>query len=132
MTVHTLPLAGTSRARLRALLAALPALCKLRVNSLIVFTALIGMWLAPPPAGGSRALTMLAATLMLTAVWWHASHHHRLTDAQLDAQEQRGQRIVLLLTAGLFTLSIGLAFLDENVARVSWLLIVPISRRWHK
>ena len=78
------------------------------------------------------ALTMIAATLMLTAIWWHASHHNRLTDAQLDARERRAQWVVLLLTVGLFTLSIGLAFLDQNVARVSWLLVVPISRRWHK
>jgi TMEM175 potassium channel family protein len=78
------------------------------------------------------ALTMTAAALMLTAIWWHASHHNRLTDARLDARERKAQWIVLGLTVALFTLSIGLAFLDDNLARVSWILVVPIARRWHR
>jgi hypothetical protein len=34
----------------------------------------------------------------------------------------------MLLTIALFILSIGLAFLNENLARFSWLLVVPITR----
>jgi len=89
MTVRTLPLAGAPVARLRALLAALPALCKLRVNSLIVFTALIGMWLAPPPAGGSRALTMFAATLGIGLVACAAAAINCLVERTVDARMAR-------------------------------------------
>lgn len=74
------------------------------------------------------ALTMTLAGLMLTAVWWYASRHNRLTDSQLDAPQRRRQFVALFLTVGLFLLSIGLAFLSENLARFSWLLVVPISR----
>jgi len=76
------------------------------------------------------ALTMTLAALMLTAIWWYAARHNRLIDPHLTAQQWRHSFVALLLTVALFVLSIGLAFLDENVARFSWLLVVPISRRY--
>ena len=78
------------------------------------------------------ALTMVLAGLMLSDVWWYASRHTRLTDPQLDALQRRRQWVSLVLTVALFAVSIGLAFLNENVARFSWLLVVPISRFWGK
>jgi uncharacterized membrane protein len=74
------------------------------------------------------ALTMTLGGLMLAALWWYASWHNRLTDPRLDARQARHQFVPMLLTVALFVLSIGLAFLDENLARFSWLLVVPISR----
>lgn len=74
------------------------------------------------------ALTMILGGLMLAALWWHASRHNRLTDPGLDARQARRQYVPMLLTVALFVLSIGLAFLNENLARFSWLLVVPISR----
>jgi uncharacterized membrane protein len=74
------------------------------------------------------ALTMILGGLVLAALWWYASWHNRLTDPGLDARQVRRQFVPMLLTVALFVLSIGLAFLNENLARVSWLLVVPISR----
>ena len=74
------------------------------------------------------ALTMILGGLVLAALWWYASWHNRLTDPGLDAQQVRRQFAPMLLTVALFVLSIGIAFRDENLARVSWLLVVPISR----
>jgi len=74
------------------------------------------------------ALTMILGGLMLAALWWHASWHHRLTDPGLDARQARRQFVPMLLTVALFVMSIGLAFLNESLARFSWLLVVPISR----
>jgi len=74
------------------------------------------------------ALTMILGGLMLTALWWYASWHNRLTDPGLDARQARREFVPMLLTVALFVLSIGLAFVDENLARFSWLLVVPISR----
>jgi uncharacterized membrane protein len=74
------------------------------------------------------ALTMTLGGLMLAALWWYASWHNRLTDPGLDARQVRRQFVPMLLTVALFVLSIGLAFVDENLARFSWLLVVPISR----
>lgn len=78
------------------------------------------------------ALTMMVAGLMLTAVWSYAAWHNRLTDPHLDARERRRQFATLLLTTALFAVSIGLAFVNENLARLLWLLVVPISRFWQK
>ena len=74
------------------------------------------------------ALTMILGGLMLAALWWHASWHNRLTDPGLDAQEARRQFVPILMSIALFAVSIGLAFLNENLARLSWLLVIPISR----
>lgn len=74
------------------------------------------------------ALTMTLGGLMLAALWWHASWHNRLTDPDLGPRQARREFVPMLLTVALFVLSIGLAFLDENLARFSWLLVVPISR----
>ena len=74
------------------------------------------------------ALTMALGGLMLATLWWYASWHNRLTDPRLGAQQARREFVPMLLTVGLFVVSIGLAFLDENLARFSWLLVVPISR----
>jgi uncharacterized membrane protein len=74
------------------------------------------------------ALTMTLAGLMLTAIWWYATWHNHLTDPHLDTQQRRRQFVALLLTVALFALSIGIAFFSENLARLSWLLVVPISR----
>jgi uncharacterized membrane protein len=74
------------------------------------------------------ALTMTLAGLMLTAIWWYATWHNRLVDAHLNAQQRRRQLVALLMTVALFVLSIGLAFLNQDLTRVSWLLVVPISR----
>jgi uncharacterized membrane protein len=74
------------------------------------------------------ALTMTFAGLMLTAIWWHASRYDRLTDPHLDAQERRRQFTSSLLTTALFVSSIGVAFLNQGLARLLWLLALPISR----
>jgi uncharacterized membrane protein len=78
------------------------------------------------------ALTMIVAGLMLTALWSYAAWHNRLTDPHLDARERQRQFATLFLTIALFAVSIGLAFLNENLARLLWLLVVPISRFWQK
>lgn len=70
----------------------------------------------------------MSKKLMLTAIWWYATWHNRLTDLHLDTQQRRRQFVALLLTVVLFALSIGFAFLSENLARLSWLLVMPISR----
>ena len=73
------------------------------------------------------ALTMVLAGLALTAVWWHAAWHNRLLDPHLDTGYRRRQFVGLFLTIAVFGLSIGIAFVDDNLAKVSWLLILPVS-----
>jgi uncharacterized membrane protein len=73
------------------------------------------------------ALTMMLAGLALTAVWWHAAWHNRLLDPHVDARYRRRQFVGLFLTIAVFGLSIGIAFVDDDLAKFSWLLILPVS-----
>ena len=72
-------------------------------------------------------LTMMLAGLALTAVWWHAAWHNRLLDPHVDARYRRRQFVGLFLTIAVFGLSIGIAFVDDDLAKFSWLLILPVS-----
>lgn len=73
------------------------------------------------------ALTMVVAGLMTVSLWWYATRHNRLIDAQMDAGIRRQQFISPLITISIFALSIGIAFINGNLARFSWLLIIPVA-----
>jgi uncharacterized membrane protein len=70
------------------------------------------------------ALIMLLASLLMTAIWWHASRRNHLIDPQMDPQTRRRQFIAPLLTTAIFMGSIGLAFINQSLARLSWVLIL--------
>jgi uncharacterized membrane protein len=73
------------------------------------------------------ALTMILAGLVLAAIWWHAAWHNRLLDPRLDPGHRRQQFVGIFLTIAVFVLSIGIAFIDDDLAKFSWLLILPVS-----
>ena len=73
------------------------------------------------------ALTMVLASLALTAVWWYASWHNRLIVPNLEPIQRRRQFLSPIITAGVFLISIGVAFIDPGLARLSWLLILFTS-----
>jgi len=73
------------------------------------------------------ALTMAAASLLGAAVWQYAAHRHRLIDPHLDEKLRRRQLIAPLATAVAFLLSIGIAFLDVDLAKLAWGLIAFVS-----
>jgi heme o synthase len=85
VNVHVLP-AGLAQ-RLRARLRAFCALTKPRVVSLIVFTAVIGMFLAAPGMVPPRLL--LAATLGIALVAGAAAAVNCLVEQKIDALMQR-------------------------------------------
>lgn len=75
------------------------------------------------------ALTMLAAEIMLLVLWQHAAGGNRRIDPQLlDAAQRKRESAAPISTIVIFLLSIGIAFINENLARLSWLLILPITR----
>jgi uncharacterized membrane protein len=73
------------------------------------------------------ALIMLLVALMYMAIWWYASWHNRLIDADMDTKHRRREFITPLATAFVFLLSVGFAFIDPDVAKFTWLLIVPVT-----
>jgi len=73
------------------------------------------------------ALSMTAAGLVSTGLWWYATAHHRLVDPDLDPWLVRHDTWYTLVTPAVFLASVGLAFLDTNLAQYSWLLIAPAA-----
>ena len=78
------------------------------------------------------ALTMSLVGLLLAVMWWYASWHSRLIDSSLDAKQSRIQFIGPLSMALIFLLSIGVAFLNADTAKFSWLLILFATIYAHK
>jgi uncharacterized membrane protein len=73
------------------------------------------------------ALVMALAGLIFTTVWYYASSHNRITDPSLSAEQRRRQLIAPLVTTTIFIASSGVAFWDADIARRSWILLLPTS-----
>lgn len=73
------------------------------------------------------ALIMLLVALLYLVIWWYASWHNRLIDPGLDVKQRRREFITPLATAAVFLISIGIAYINADVAKFSWLLIVPVT-----
>jgi uncharacterized membrane protein len=73
------------------------------------------------------ALVMLLVTLMFMVIWWYASWHNRLIDASLDTKHRRREFLTPFATAAVFLLSIGVTFINPDAAKLTWLLIVPVT-----
>ncbi len=69
------------------------------------------------------ASVMIVASLLSLALWRYAAHKNRLIDPHLGQRQRRRETVGPILTAGVFLLSIGLAFIDAGLARISWILI---------
>jgi uncharacterized membrane protein len=73
------------------------------------------------------ALFMVLAGLLVCALWWHAARHNHLLDSRVNKQRRWQEMVGPIATMSIFLLSIGIAFINENLARLSWLLILPAS-----
>jgi uncharacterized membrane protein len=73
------------------------------------------------------AMIMALAALLGAAIWWYAARRNRFIDPHLDAKLRQRQLISPLATAAAFLLSIGIAFLNPDVAKLSWALIAFVS-----
>ena len=73
------------------------------------------------------ALIMTLTGLMSGAIWWYAAWHDRLIDPNMDRRHRRYERLAPLVIPGIFLFSIGLAFIDPDLARYSWALTAPAA-----
>jgi uncharacterized membrane protein len=73
------------------------------------------------------AATMILASLFALAIWSYASHNNRLINAQMNQTQRRREFAKPVATAAVFLLSIGIAFINPDLARLTWALILPIS-----
>jgi len=73
------------------------------------------------------ALTMILAEFWIGTVWWYASKNNRLIDPHLDPKLRRREFIIPIATGTVFALSIAVAYVNADAAKLSWLLIVPVT-----
>lgn len=77
---------------------------------------------------GNRTATIFYAVviavmgILSALLWWYASFRNRLIDPQLDLHLRRRELLGPLIFAGIFLASIGLAFINADLAKFSWTL----------
>jgi uncharacterized membrane protein len=74
------------------------------------------------------ALVMVLAGVLSAATWWYASYGDRLIDPNLDKRMRRRETWGPLLLVGVFLFSAGLAFINDDIAKLSWLLLAVALR----
>lgn len=72
------------------------------------------------------ALTISAIGLTQLLIWWYAASGNRLLDPTTTTKQIRHEMLSSLATPAVFILSIGVAFFNDNLARLSWLLLIPV------
>ncbi len=68
------------------------------------------------------ALVMTITGLLSGVLWWHASSRRLIEE---PAGSRRHTAAGILITPAIFVLSIGVAYIDPGLARITWILIVP-------
>jgi uncharacterized membrane protein len=69
------------------------------------------------------AVTQTVITFIYLILDWYASSHHRLIASSVDQKTIKYGYLRSLLTITMFALSIGLAFLNTELAKLSWIAI---------
>lgn len=73
------------------------------------------------------ALTMASIGLLQVLIWWYATAGRRLVDANMPHQQVRREMLRLAAAPAVFLLSIALAYVNDDVAKFSWLLLLPLA-----
>ena len=66
------------------------------------------------------ALVIILAGLFSIALWRYASYRNRLTDPTLDERHRRQELIGPLVVSSVFLVSIGVAFINADLAKFTW------------
>jgi uncharacterized membrane protein len=78
------------------------------------------------------AATMVAGSIMMALLWGYASAKHRLIELGLSKKVIHSETILPLATGGIFLASIGIAFIDPDLAKISWILVLFVSLLSHR
>jgi len=90
-------------------------------------TALVGEYEHQQVPVVIYAVHNILTSLTLSWLWRHAIRDSRLVEANLDPRLVRHSSFRSLVVQGVFLLSIGLSFISVDVARLSWVLIWPLT-----
>jgi uncharacterized membrane protein len=78
------------------------------------------------------AATMVAGSIMMAIVWGYASAKHRLIELGLSKKVIRSETMLPLITGGIFLASIGIAYINPDLAKFSWILVLLVSLLSHR
>lgn len=82
---------------------------------------------------GNRTATIfyslsIATTGLLSALlWWYVSQENHLLEDNFDTDLARRNLISILTVPAVFLLSIGLAYINPDLAKFSWMLTAPAA-----
>lgn len=68
---------------------------------------------------------IVAAGVVSLLIWGYASRGHRLIDPDLSQQVIQREFLTLAATPLVFLISIGIALIDPDLAKLAWILIAP-------
>ena len=90
-------------------------------------TSFLGLYGENSVIADLYATTLLVITLIYLIMNWYASSHHRLIAPSVDQKTITYGFLRSLISISMFALSIGIAFLNPNLAKLWWLsiFIVP-------
>jgi hypothetical protein len=74
------------------------------------------------------AMVMFIVGLLNAVIWVYASHNNRLIEPSFTSQQKRRETLRALIVPAVFLLSIELAFIHDDLAKYSWLLIAVLLR----
>jgi uncharacterized membrane protein len=73
------------------------------------------------------ALSIAVAGLLSALVWWYAARNYRLVDNKVKRKELWKELLRPLGVSGVFIASVGLAFINSDLAKYAWILILPMT-----
>lgn len=97
--------------------------------TLMPFTSdLMGRYSDNPLSVTFFAINLLALSLSTQWIYLYAINHHLVVDERRSAYEERLGRIRAMLTIGVVSIAVALAWTDTSLARYVWLLflVVPV------
>ena len=65
--------------------------------------------------------------LLSALLYYYAFHNNRLTDPPVDDKTIQHRQWQSLLTPGVFLLSVGIAFLNVDLAKYSWTVLTLLA-----
>jgi uncharacterized membrane protein len=71
------------------------------------------------------AMVVALVALLMAAMWWYAAWRGHLVDTEIGPRRRVREIAALLSTAAVFLISIGIAFIGPDLAKLSWLLTLP-------
>ncbi len=89
-------------------------------------TSVLGVFPATTPSVVLYSSSVVVLSLARAGLWAYASHRHRLVDITLDPVTIREEMVRALSSAGVFALSIAVAFVNPLIAMFSWWLVLPL------